>query len=76
MARCFSHRTGRISAAPSGGREPKAVQRSHDANAREHRRAAVRRHQDQDLHRRLPLRRHMLGLRELRNIGPGVLEGD
>jgi hypothetical protein len=46
------------------------------SDTRKHRWAAERRHQNQRLHCSLPLRRHLLGLGELRNIGPGVLEGD
>jgi hypothetical protein len=38
------------------------VQCPQDADAREHRRAAGSRHQDQGLHRSLPLRRLVLGL--------------
>jgi hypothetical protein len=41
-----------------------AVQGSHDADARKHRRAARRRHQDQAFHGGLPLRGLMLGLRK------------
>jgi hypothetical protein len=52
------------------------VQCPHDANAREHRRPAVRRDQDQGLHRRLPLRGGVLGLRQLGDEIPGVLQRD
>jgi hypothetical protein len=52
------------------------VQRLHDADARKHRRAAVRRDQDQGRHCRLPLRRRVLGLRKLGDIGARVLEGE
>src|SRR6266446_9860779 len=53
-----------------------AVQCSHDANAREHRRSARRRHQDQGFHRRLPLRGLMFGLRKSRDVFAGILERD
>jgi hypothetical protein len=53
-----------------------AVQRSHDADAREHRRAAERRDQDQRFHCRLPFCRRVFGLRKLGNVGASVLEGD
>ena len=43
-----------------------AVQRPHDTDAREHRRAARYRDQDQGFHRSLPLRGRVLGLRKLR----------
>jgi hypothetical protein len=52
------------------------VQRLHDADAREHRWAAVRRDQDQGFHRRLPLRRRVLRLRKLGDVGAVVFEGD
>jgi hypothetical protein len=41
-----------------------AVQRPHDADPREHRRPARLRNQDQRLHRGLPFRSIMLGLRQ------------
>jgi len=44
------------------------VQGPHDADAREHRRAAKRRDQDQRLHCRLPLWRHVLGFRKLGDV--------
>jgi hypothetical protein len=53
-----------------------AVQGSHDADAREHRRAAARRNEDQRRHCRLPLWSHVLCLRKLRDVGPGVFERD
>jgi hypothetical protein len=53
-----------------------AVQRSHDADTREHRRPARRRHQDQRLRGRLPLRRLVLGPRKLRDVVAGVLQRD
>jgi hypothetical protein len=53
-----------------------AVQRPHDADAREHRRAAVCRHQDQGFHCSLPLGSRMLSLRKLRDVVAGVLERD
>jgi hypothetical protein len=40
------------------------VQRPHDANPREHRRAARRRHQDQGIYCVLPFRLIRFGLRE------------
>jgi hypothetical protein len=43
-----------------------AVQGLHDTDAREHRRAARYRDQDQGFHRSLPLRGRVLGLRKLR----------
>jgi hypothetical protein len=52
------------------------VQRPHDADARKHRRAAQRRHQNQSLHCRLPLGSRVPGFRKLRDVGPGILEGD
>ena len=52
------------------------VQGSHDANPRQHRRAARRRDQDQGLHRSLPFRRLVLGLGQLGDEGPGILERD
>ena len=45
-----------------------AVQCPHDADAREHRRATLRRHQDQGLHGRLPFHSLMLGLRQLGKV--------
>ena len=53
-----------------------AVQRSHDADARERRRAAARRHEDQSLHCRLPLRRRVLGFRKLGDVVARILQGD
>jgi hypothetical protein len=53
-----------------------AVQRSHDTDAREHRRAAGRRHQDQRLHRGLPFGCFVLGLRQCGDVVAGVLQGD
>jgi hypothetical protein len=52
------------------------VERLHHADPREHRRPAFRRDQDQRLHRRLPLRRLVLGLPQLRDVRPGILERD
>ena len=52
------------------------VQCPHDADPRRRRRAAFRRHQDQGLHRGLPFRRLVLSLRQLRDVGPGILERD
>jgi hypothetical protein len=45
-----------------------AVQRSHDADARKHRRPARRRDQDQRLHGRLPFLGLVFGLRKLRDV--------
>src|SRR5258706_4961316 len=53
-----------------------AVQCSHDADPREHRRPARCRDQDQSLHCRLPLRGLVLGLRELDYVIASLLEGD
>src|SRR5258708_7014786 len=53
-----------------------SVQRTHDPDAREHRRFARRRHQDQGPHRCLPLRSLMLGLRKLGDVVAGILERD
>ncbi len=51
------------------------VQRPHDADAREHRWPARRRHQDQGLHCRLPLCGLVLGLRKLRDVSASILKG-
>jgi hypothetical protein len=53
-----------------------AVQRLHDADPRQHCRPARLRDQEQRLHRRLPLRRLVLGLRKLRDVFAGILERD
>jgi hypothetical protein len=53
-----------------------AVQCPHDADPREHRRAVRFRDQDQRFHGSLPLRRRVLGLRKLRDVGAGVLQRD
>jgi hypothetical protein len=50
------------------------VQRSHDADPRQHRRAAFRRDQDQGLHRRLPLRHLVLCFGQLRDVERGVAQ--
>jgi hypothetical protein len=52
------------------------IQRPHHADAREHRRSARRRHQDQGFHGRLPLRGLVLGLGKPRDVVAGVLKGD
>jgi hypothetical protein len=52
------------------------VQRSHDPDARKHCWAARRRDQDQRLHGRLPFLGLVLGLRKLRDVPAGILEGD
>ena len=54
-----------------------AVQRPHDADAREHRRSARRRDQDQRLHGGLPLCGGLvLGLRQLGDVVAGVPQRD
>jgi hypothetical protein len=53
-----------------------AVQRSHNADPREHRRPARRRHQDQRFHRGLSLRGLVLGLRKLRDVVASILKRD
>jgi len=53
-----------------------AVQRPHDADPREHRRATRCRDQDQGFHRGLPLRGLVLCLRKFGDVLAGVLEGD
>ena len=50
------------------------VQRSHDPDAREHRRASERDDEDQSFHCRLPFLCFMLGLRKLRDVIAGILE--
>jgi hypothetical protein len=53
------------------------VQGPHDADAREHRRAAVAfGDQEQDLDRSLPFLDLLFGLRQLLDISGGVLKGD
>jgi hypothetical protein len=52
------------------------VQCLHDADARKHRRSAVRRDQDQGFHGRLPFRRRVLSLRKLRDVERCVAERD
>ena len=52
------------------------TENSHHPYPRQHRRAAFRRHQDQGLHRGLPLRRLVLCLGHLCDVGPGILERD
>jgi hypothetical protein len=53
-----------------------AIKCAHDADPREHRRAARGCDQEQRLHRSLPFRRRVLGLRELCDVGAGVGKGD
>ena len=53
-----------------------AIQCPHDADPREHCRAARRRDQDQRFHRGLPLGGFVLGLRKLRDVVAGILERD
>jgi hypothetical protein len=48
------------------------VQGLHDADPRQHCRAAFRRDQDQGLRRRLPFRRFVLRFRKLRDVGAGI----
>jgi hypothetical protein len=52
-----------------------AVQCLHDADPGEHRRAAMRRDQDQGFHSSQPLWRRVLSLRKLRDVA-GVLQRD
>ena len=61
-------------AAGSGG--PACVQGAHHADAGEHCRTASFRNEDQSFHRCLPFRRLVLGLRQLRDVDPGILERD
>jgi hypothetical protein len=53
-----------------------SVQRSHNADPREHRRAARCRDQDQRFHGCLPFRGLMLGLRRFRDVLAGIFERD
>ncbi len=53
-----------------------AVQRPHDADAREHRRSARRRDQDQGLHCCLPFPGLVFDLRKLRDVVAGIFKGD
>jgi hypothetical protein len=53
-----------------------AVQCTHDADPGEHRRAAECRDQDQGLHRGLPFRRSVLGLRKSRDVIAGIFKRD
>jgi hypothetical protein len=52
------------------------VQGSHDADAREHRRAVLADDQKQGLDRILPFLDLLFGLRQLLDISGGILEGD
>ena len=52
------------------------VQCPHNTDAREHRWAAERRHQDQGFHRGLPFRRFVFCLWQLGDVGAGVLQRD
>jgi hypothetical protein len=52
------------------------IQGQHDADTREHRRTAVRRHQDQRLNRRLPFRQRRLLLRKARYVDRRVAQRD
>jgi hypothetical protein len=49
-----------------------AVQRSHDADPRQHRRAVALGTEQQCLGRRLPFRRLVLGLGQLRDVASGI----
>ena len=49
------------------------IDRPHDADAREHRRAAERRHQDQSFHGCLPFRSLVNGVRKLGDVIAGRL---
>ncbi len=49
-----------------------AVQGSHDADARKHRRTARRRGQDQRFHGGLPFRGFVFGLGQLGDVVPGI----
>jgi hypothetical protein len=53
-----------------------AVQRPHDADPRQHRRAARCCDQDQGFHGRLPFLGLVLGFWNLRDVGSGILQGD
>jgi hypothetical protein len=50
------------------------VQRLHDPDPRQHRRAAALGDQQQRLGCGLPFRRFVLGLRKLRDVRPGILQ--
>lgn len=52
------------------------VQRAHDADPRQHCRAAALSHKDQRLHRGLPLRRIVLRLRQFHDVVGRVAQGD
>jgi hypothetical protein len=49
-----------------------AIQRSHDADPRQHRRAVALGTEQQCLGRRLPFRRLVLGLGQLRDVASGI----
>jgi hypothetical protein len=53
-----------------------SVQCPHDADTRKYGRSSERRDQDQGFHCRLPLRRHVLGLRQLGDMYAGILQRD
>ena len=53
-----------------------SVQRPHDAYPRKHRRPAERRDQNQGFHRGLAFRSRVLRLRQLGDVGAGVLQRD
>jgi hypothetical protein len=53
-----------------------SIERPHDADACEHRRAAKLHHKQQAFHCRLPFRGIMFGLRKLRDVVAGLLERD
>jgi hypothetical protein len=52
------------------------VQRPHDADAREHRRAVLFRLPGSGIHRGLPLWHAVIGFRELGDVGASVFKGD
>jgi hypothetical protein len=57
-------------------RELLAVQSPHHADARVHQRPAIFRRHDKRFGRRLPFRKILLSLRQLYDVGGGVLKGD
>ena len=52
------------------------VQRPHDADPGQDRRAAVLCNEDQRLHGGLPFRRGVLGVRQLRDVAGGISQGE
>ena len=53
-----------------------SIERPHDADPREHRRASQRHDQDHGFHCGLPFRRLVLGFGELCDVIAGVLKGN